>query len=143
MIGGIDETTTLTYQVLVTDAISQVKIGPCDPVFVRAAVGETPLLFINELMADNEVTIQDEFGSFSDWVEVYNGDDEEVYLGDYFMTDDFDSPGKWRPITLLREDSDYSGQTGIRHSVIIMPISSWVKDGEAVESSAEHYRSIQ
>jgi hypothetical protein len=55
-----------------------------------------PLLFINELMADNETSIADEQGEFDDWFEVYNGDDEAVWLGDKYASDNLANPGKWQ-----------------------------------------------
>tara|TARA_Y100001935_G_scaffold223573_1_gene199240 strand:- start:175545 stop:177851 length:2307 start_codon:yes stop_codon:yes gene_type:complete len=50
---------------------------------------------INELMSDNETTIQDDFGAYEDWVELYNPLDTEVNLIGFYLTDDFNDPKKW------------------------------------------------
>ncbi len=47
-------------------------------------------------MADNEETVADEHGNYSDWIEIFNGDDEAVFLGDLFLTDNFNNPEKWQ-----------------------------------------------
>ncbi len=39
--------------------------------------------------------IADENGEYDDWIEIYNGDENEVWLGDKFMTDDLQVPDKW------------------------------------------------
>ncbi len=53
-------------------------------------------LFINEFMADNTKTIKDETGVFEDWVELYNGTNSAIFLGDKYLTDDFLNPNKWK-----------------------------------------------
>jgi len=52
-------------------------------------------LVINEFMASNSNTIQDEGGSFPDWVELYNTTDAEISLSGYFLTDDLTNEDKW------------------------------------------------
>jgi len=68
---------------------------PCVPVIAAPVTGNTPLLFINEFMADNEGTVADEHGNFSDWIEIYNGDTQPVDLGKICLTDSFSDPLKW------------------------------------------------
>ena len=53
-------------------------------------------LYINEFSASNKNTKKDEFGEYDDWVEVYNASDEQVWLADYFLSDNMGSPGKYR-----------------------------------------------
>ncbi|MDA8745803.1 CotH kinase family protein [Rubripirellula amarantea] len=55
-------------------------------------------LFINELMADNDATIEDpdEAGAFEDWVEIYNAGTEAVDLGGMYLTDDVEAPTQWQ-----------------------------------------------
>ncbi|TFH37453.1 MAG: hypothetical protein E4G95_04790 [Bacteroidia bacterium] len=102
LLGNISGETKVEYQVKVTDGAGQMKVLPCDPATVNAVSGDTPLLFINEFMADNSVTVADEIGNYSDWIEIYNGDTEDVYLGDKYLTDNLDSPNKWQmPATTL------------------------------------------
>ncbi len=49
-------------------------------------------LFINEFMASNGTSIQDEFGEFEDWVEIYNGENYAIDLAGYYFTDDLSVP---------------------------------------------------
>ena len=40
-------------------------------------------LVVNELMADNQTTLQDSEGEFDDWVELYNNSGSDIYLNGY------------------------------------------------------------
>ncbi len=95
VISDIYPDTKLGYQIEVTDAIGQVVTMPCEPAILYPTSGDTPLLFINEFSADNDFIVADEYGNYSDWIEVYNGDSEAVYLGDYYLTDNLDTRDKW------------------------------------------------
>lgn len=44
------------------------------------AAPSLPAIFVNELMAKNSATITDENGNYSDWVELYNDEEEEINL---------------------------------------------------------------
>ncbi|MEJ2055467.1 MAG: lamin tail domain-containing protein, partial [Calditrichaceae bacterium] len=50
---------------------------------------------INEFMALNSLTIMDEDGDYSDWIELYNDSPAEVNLDNWSLTDDPDEPQKW------------------------------------------------
>ena len=52
-------------------------------------------VFINEIMSSNGVTIPDEDGDFSDWIEIYNAESTEVDLSGYGLSDDVSLPYKW------------------------------------------------
>lgn len=52
-------------------------------------------LYINELMAKNETTIQDLDGDYSDWIELYNASDAAFNLQGYSLSDDINNPRKW------------------------------------------------
>jgi len=52
---------------------------------VRAAAPQE-LVQITEFMADNESTLQDEDGEFSDWIEIYNPASTPVALGGFQLT---------------------------------------------------------
>jgi hypothetical protein len=57
---------------------------------------------ISEFMASNSRTLQDDFGQFEDWVELYNNSSIPVALGGWALTDDAKDPFKWRfPATNL------------------------------------------
>ncbi|RLC75363.1 MAG: hypothetical protein DRI61_15030, partial [Chloroflexi bacterium] len=53
-------------------------------------------LTINELMASNSSTRQDEHGEYDDWIEIYNPKDIPVDIGGMYITDNLDNPTKWR-----------------------------------------------
>jgi hypothetical protein len=54
-----------------------------------------PMLVVNEFMAKNNSTIQDEMGSWEDWVEIYNYGPFAVNMEGMYLTDDLGSPTKW------------------------------------------------
>jgi hypothetical protein len=55
-------------------------------------------LLINEVMADNERTIEDpcEAGEYPDWIELYNASDETITLNGLYLTDDLNEPTQWQ-----------------------------------------------
>ena len=89
----------IEYFIVASDASGNQSIEPLnapDDVF-RFYIGTPSVnLFVNEFMASNDTTIVDDFGEFDDWVEIYNGDTASVWLGDKFLSDDFDQPDKWQ-----------------------------------------------
>ena len=52
-------------------------------------------LYINEFMASNSTTIADEYGEYDDWVEIYNGSNQDIWLGDKYLSDNLNNPVKW------------------------------------------------
>ena len=54
-----------------------------------------PILSISEFMASNDVTLTDEDGDFSDWIEIVNSGDSDASLEGYFLTDDSTDLTKW------------------------------------------------
>jgi hypothetical protein len=54
-----------------------------------------PSLFVNEFMASNSTVIQDEWGDFEDWAEIYNAGAEAVDLTGLKFTDNLDNPDKF------------------------------------------------
>ncbi len=49
-------------------------------------------LFINEILASNTNNETDNYGEYSDWLEIYNAGFESVDIGGLYLTDDFDNP---------------------------------------------------
>lgn len=82
------------------------RIPTCGERTIALPFAESDLV-INEVMASNESTISDETGVYEDWIEVYNRSSEPVYLGDYFLTDNFNIPGKWQLPKITLEANDY------------------------------------
>ncbi len=60
---------------------------------VFTSYGQT--LRISEIMADNGSTLQDEDGSASDWLELYNTSDSPVDLDGWYLTDDDTDLTQW------------------------------------------------
>lgn len=44
-------------------------------------------VYINELMCDNEDFVQDEYGEYDDWFEIYNPGSETIDIGGWYVTD--------------------------------------------------------
>lgn len=93
---NITAETKVSYLIKVTDLLGASQLVPCAAIEVQALSGETPLLYINEFMADNDTYVTDEYGNYNDWVEVYNGDTEAVFLADFYLTDNLETPDKWQ-----------------------------------------------
>jgi len=88
--------TELSWQVSATDNLENASLLPCDPVVELLQPSTDPQIFINELMAANDSTIADENDEYDDWIELFNGDSEPVWLGDKYLSDNMNNPSKWR-----------------------------------------------
>lgn len=53
-------------------------------------------LRVNELMASNTTTVQDEFGDFEDWIEIHNTSASAIDMGGMFLSDDLGNSTKWQ-----------------------------------------------
>ena len=63
---------------------------------------------ISEFMADNDESLADEDGEFSDWLEIRNPESAPFDLSGCFLTDDPGQPTKWRfPDNLWIEGNGY------------------------------------
>ena len=96
IISGITNTTALEFQVSAEDNFGYTSTKPCEPIAIALIPSENPALFINEFMASNDSAITDESGEYDDWIELYNGDDSPVWLGDKFLSDNLNNPDKWQ-----------------------------------------------
>lgn len=61
-----------------------------------AAPATAQSVFVNEVMASNATTIVDDYGAYSDWIELYNPGAAPVALTGYYLTDDPTLPQKWQ-----------------------------------------------
>ncbi len=61
---------------------------------------------INEFMAINDKTLQDEDGNYPDWIELHNASADDVSLTGWFITDDLNEVTKWQfpDITLAADE---------------------------------------
>jgi len=53
-------------------------------------------LAINEIMAQNTATVTDAAGQFEDWIELYNNTSNTVSLDNLYLSDNPNTPQKWR-----------------------------------------------
>lgn len=70
------------------------KGGPADT--DPPVTGEVLQIWINEVMAQNNASWADESGTYPDWVELYNPNDQAVDLSGWWMSDDADDPYDWK-----------------------------------------------
>ena len=64
-------------------------------------------LIINEVMLVNNNTIKDKYGKYSDYIEIYNGNDYDINLYGYFLTDNMKETRKWKFPDVTIKANDY------------------------------------
>ena len=67
-------------------------------------------IYINEFLASNVSINADivDFDDYSDWIELYNDEDFDVDIGNYFITDNFNQPAKYQfPTQLIIPSKGY------------------------------------
>jgi spore coat protein CotH len=70
-------------------------------------IGDCPVV-VNELMADNNISVQDPSGEYDDWVELYNNSPEPFDLTGYYLSDKFDQLTRWQfPDGTIIEGEDF------------------------------------
>lgn len=99
--------TNLSYQITAEDNVGNIQIMPCEPVQLEIIETEDSQLFINEFMASNDSTITDEHGEYDDWIEVYNADEEPVWLGDKYLSDNLLNFDKWLMPDITLQPGDF------------------------------------
>lgn len=65
-------------------------------IYSKLNIIEKGEVVINELMSNNETTVTDPSGNFSDWIELYNNTDKNISLKDAYLSDSYSSPLKWK-----------------------------------------------
>src|ERR1700690_1460234 len=55
-----------------------------------------PSVVISEFMANNNTTLADEDGDYSDWIELYNSSASTVNLGGWYLTDRATNLTHWK-----------------------------------------------
>jgi hypothetical protein len=79
-----------TYTLIVTNATTIYTN------YVAIMVDHQPLFpCINEIMADNRLTLKDGNNNASDWIELFNPADQPLNLSGYGLSDDPATPQKW------------------------------------------------
>ena len=64
-------------------------------------------LIINEIMLVNNNTIMDKYGKYSDYIEIYNGNDYDIDLYGYYLTDNMKETRKWSFPDVTIKANDY------------------------------------
>ncbi len=77
------------------DVLARAHDGSTWSALTRATFAVGTELVLNEFMADNESTVQDEWGEYDDWVEVFNAGSLPVDMGGMTLTDDLMDPTQW------------------------------------------------
>ncbi|MGE0078878.1 MAG: CotH kinase family protein [Bacteroidales bacterium] len=87
----------LSYYITATDA-SNLKTR--EPLYgnysISLSANSNLSLCINEVMTSNSHTFADEYGDYSDWIELYNYGRSPISLGDINITDNLEKQGKWQ-----------------------------------------------
>lgn len=97
-IPGQPSLTTVRYYLRAVDNLGALANDPPDAPLVTYSYVTgyvKPPLYLNEFMASNTVTLQDAFGDYDDWVELYNGGPDTLQLGGKHLTDNLAIPTKW------------------------------------------------
>jgi hypothetical protein len=72
--------------------------------FAENTVPVISSVYVNEIMADNDNWIPDEYGEYGDWIELYNDNDFDINIAGLYLTDSFAYPTKYRiPSNALAE----------------------------------------
>ena len=145
LIYDIPVNTTISYQISAEDNHGNNSILPFEAIIIQVLESTQNKLFINEFLASNDNIIADEYGEYDDWIEIFNGDEEAVWLGDKYLSDNFDNPDKWLlpDITLDPGDfiliwADNDPEQGDHHTNYKLD-----KDGEEIGKDASTCRQIQ
>ncbi len=93
VIGTFADVGFLDLQIRANDITEQSRILPCEALQYLLDPG-SPLV-INEFMAKNDSTIQDNASNYSDWVEIYNNSEEELSMDGFYLSDDLSNSTKW------------------------------------------------
>lgn len=105
---GISVIDTITYGVLSDDtSLARLPDGAGEfatttqPTFGaenQSNVVQAVDIYINEIMADNDASIEDpdEAGAFEDWIELYNPGSTTIDLSGFYLTDDSSDPTQWQ-----------------------------------------------
>jgi hypothetical protein len=77
----------------------------------NSLAGFTPLeigkLHINEVMAENLITIADEDGEYSSWIEIYNSSQQPIDLKGFGLSDNEGEPFRWMFPEMAIEAGEY------------------------------------
>ncbi len=113
-------------------------------------------LFINEIMADNDITIAGPDMNYPDWIELYNAGSESLNISGMYLTDDLTNPTKWQFPNGTTIDSDgylliwgdgYTGHEGLYASFKLNAngdsVALFDSDGKTLIDSVTYKKQIR
>jgi len=95
IIENLDYSEVFKFKILADDNTGNAIYMPCGFIQFELQESEDPEIVVNEFMASNSTTIADEFGEYDDWLEIYNNDEVNIWLGDKYLSDNPDIPDKF------------------------------------------------
>ncbi|MDH5610673.1 MAG: CotH kinase family protein, partial [Cyclobacteriaceae bacterium] len=100
--------TTLSYYLMAQDSTGQKTRYPVSGFLTfYYSPAKIPELYINEVMSLNTYTIRDELDQYDDWLEIYNGGDTPIWLGDKYLSDDTLRKDKWKIPDIVLPPNEY------------------------------------
>ncbi len=94
--GPINQAGHINYYIKATDNTNLTSRAPLNGYYSFFVFNTANIpLYINEYMASNDNSISDNAGEHDDWIELYNGGSNDIYLGDKYLSDNYDAPQKW------------------------------------------------
>jgi hypothetical protein len=86
-----------TVRIRVMDSLNRVDVSPhVTPPSIQTPGLASGGLVLNELLADNTVTVTDQNGEYDDWLELYNPTPSPILLTGLYLTDNPAKLNKWR-----------------------------------------------
>lgn len=67
---------------------------------------DSPII-ISEVMSNNATTLQDQYGEYPDWIELYNCSENDVDLSGWGLTDDTGALGRWQFPPVILPPGEY------------------------------------
>ena len=64
-------------------------------------------IYINEIMASNYSSLKDNYGEYSDYIEIYNSTDNTIDLDGYYLSDSEYQTDKWKFTEVKIKPKDY------------------------------------
>ena len=89
-------TAKVYYKIVAVDVDNQSTTEPLNGEnIINFSSSSSVTLCVNEVMTSNTHTFPDEYGDYSDWIELYNYGTSSIWLGDITITDNLSNSDKW------------------------------------------------
>ncbi len=93
---GLNDNNEYAYFNVLTPGTINYEISYASISQIGNTVSDSKVLKINEISAEDQQSIYDEDGDFSDFIELYNTSEETLDISGYFLSDDPDKPSKYQ-----------------------------------------------